>query len=238
MKTVCSISKTPPPRQCPPAQATGLQHEKMVLSLRDSQRVGAGSCSLGLVVRVCASYRRQSAGFSLPCLGETTGCGRDLSDACKPSLLTRATSRPSARDRPVRSLSHRCRPDSLRLAPPRLPVSASSAFSAAGRHSTERSEVCSRDLSVGPTGQNANDCRAVSGASFHAEALVQTKTARQVTRGRASGTPRAPRGGSARRRGRSPQATPSNTTCCRRTPSRSTAAPSRTASRRETRCTS
>ena len=62
-------------------------------------RVGTGSCSLGLVVQVCASHRRQSAGFSLPYLGETTGCGRDLSDACKPSLLTRATSRPSARDR-------------------------------------------------------------------------------------------------------------------------------------------
>ena len=65
-----------------------------------SSRVGAGSCSLGLVVQVCASHRRQSAGCSLPCLGETVGCGRKHSNACKPSLLTRATSRPSARDRP------------------------------------------------------------------------------------------------------------------------------------------
>ena len=78
-----------------------LGDNRRILARRpDSSRFGAGSCSLGLVAQVCASHRRQSVGFSLPCLGETTGCGRDLSDACKSSLLTRATSRPSARDRP------------------------------------------------------------------------------------------------------------------------------------------
>ena len=82
-----------------------LGDNRRILARRpDSSRFGAGSCSLGLVVRVCASRRRQPAGFSLPCLGETTGCGRDLSDASKPSLLTRATSRPSARHR--RSAPH------------------------------------------------------------------------------------------------------------------------------------
>ena len=60
----------------------------------------AGELPFGLVVRVCASPSRQRIRSACPASAPISGCVRRLSYACKPSLLTHGTPRPSARSFP------------------------------------------------------------------------------------------------------------------------------------------